>query len=174
MFTRIPAHNFFFRHIGLILRNVTAHKHHTQYKHYKNTNMRKTVRLIEMQGNYFFLSNDPVNTKERAIEVRPDGSLSENIIVNESSSPLESGMKIVYSSEKLGWFSSETSESNIKKIIRAELRPSKVREIMENGGSCEIECIVETKTFGTGEFDFYESDVNTPYLINDLPVINLV
>jgi hypothetical protein len=136
--------------------------------------MRKTVRLIEMQGNYLFLSADPVNTKERAIEVKPNGSLSENIIVNESNSPLESAMKILYSSEKLGWFSSDTPESNIKKIIRAELRPSKVKEIMENGGSCEIECIVETKTFGTSEFDLYESDVNTPYLINDLPVINLV
>lgn len=136
--------------------------------------MRKTVRLIEMQGNYLFLSNDPVNTKERAVEVKPDGSLTENIIVNESNSPMKSAMKIVYSSPKLGWFASETSESNIKKIIRAELRPSKIKQIMENGGSCEIECTVETQTFGINEFDFYESDVNIPVLINDLPVINLV
>jgi hypothetical protein len=31
--------------------------------------------------------------------------------------------------------------------------------------------IVETKTFGTNESDFYESDTTTPFLINNLPII---
>lgn len=124
--------------------------------------MRKTVRLIEMEGNYIFLSNDPVNNQDRALEILPDGSFSRKITINESSIPMESAMKVIHSSSQgnIGWVSSQTTEKNIKKIIRAELRPSKIMQILENGGNCEIELVDELS--------------HDPYLINELPIINLV
>jgi hypothetical protein len=136
--------------------------------------MKKKVRLIEMQGNFLILSKDPINTSESGLQILKDGSLSEEIVVNESESPIDSAMKIMYSSKELGWFATESESSGHKKIIRTELRPKRVQEILKNGGECEIECMVETKTFGTNEFNFYESDVSTPYTINNLPIINLI
>jgi hypothetical protein len=152
---------------------LTGHTLRTRINTKNKKDMRKTVRLIEMEGNFLILSNDPIHVKESGIEVLPDGSLSKNIIINESSQPMENGMKIIFSSQKLGWISSDTAENNIKKIVRAELRTSEIKRIMENNGQCEIECMVETKTFGNSDLDFYEADVEIPYLINNLPIINL-
>lgn len=133
--------------------------------------MKQKVRMIESEKEFLFVDQDVINIGESYLQSDSTGKINEEIFVADSIMENGENHRILSKSSKAGWIA--TGDSFIKKIIRAELRPNIISKILENDGNCEIEMVSETKTFGTGEFDFYEADSNIPFLINNLPVIHI-
>lgn len=133
--------------------------------------MKQKVRMIESEKEFLFVDQDVINIGESYVRVDSKGMVNEQEFIAKSIMENGENLRIVSKSEKPGWFA--TGDSFIKKFIRAELRPNLLQQILENDGACEIEMSVETKTYGNGEFDFYEANSKVPFLINNLPVIHI-
>ena len=127
--------------------------------------------MIESEKEFLFVDQDVINIGESYLQTDSTGKINEQIFVADSVMGNGENLRILAKSNNAGWLA--TGDSYIKKFIRAELRPKVLQQILENDGNCEIEMMVETKTFGTGESNFYEADCNMPFLINDLPVIHI-
>lgn len=134
--------------------------------------MKHRAKLIENGNEFLFVNEDLINVGESFLKINENGEIikesftADSIMENDGSA-----YRIIAKTSKVGWIT--TGDSTIKKFIRAELRPAIINSIIENDGHCEIETYIETKTFGTNEADFYESDSIVPFLINDLPVIHI-
>lgn len=131
--------------------------------------MKKKVKLIESGNEFIFVDTETINVGESYIPTESIESDKDSSLISESILDAGLGYRILSKVKKIGWIAS--GESQVKKFVRAELRPSVINSIRENNNECSIEMVVETKTFGTNESDFYESDTTTPFLINNLPII---
>jgi len=131
--------------------------------------MKKNVKLIESNNEFIFVDTDTINVGESYFPTESKKSGETSSLISESILDSGLGYRILSRAKKLGWIAS--GESAIKKFVRAELRPNVINSIRENNNQCSIEMVVKTKTFGTNESDFYESDTTTPFLINNLPII---